>query len=773
MSNTEKSKALFDLFKAEKRHEERTRHMLDDLEHNSQALQKAKVQLIEKLLDLGIKDAMTDYLQADDAASLIQFSEKASALTVARRQNDPIRDEITANITKSRDEFPDGFIANLDRMLQMSDSDARSDVANMVSKYLDPHIAALKKRKRVAAQQEALTSVAVACSQVRQQRLREAEVERNVRIRQESESRAKRVHEAMSMFRKNLGDISALLFVQPTDYKTDIGKQEAETFHLRRTIMSQRAEEERLIQERNIQMQLIDATHAKLAAEVDALQQKHNLLQRELDAKSVELREMQEAARAGGGTGQWATNTIQLEKDLVVATEDESKLRQDVDQLKRAESIILQEKEALDNEVADAIQELRTAQDEHRTVLERIEQKLATARSAINGFRSEERRLTKDINDLRHRMVHRREDIRRQKRAFRENINTILAQLTIEDHMQSLLMARSLELHRQMEKVKAQADQNVASLQSQLQKVSAELTAKAEQIRSYAAELANYFAGGMVVKEIKLTPVQLQSQIDAVQKEAERLEKEAAEQVAAVSSRVDNNMRENEVTLKRMGWFAVLQEDVQPEGVDIAATPVDELQRMRSTLYSELTQRSYREGKYSQTIRMLRDRLARRQRGEALEPLTLRKRVPLADRRARAEATQRYQHVRDEAQDHLRSFQHQAQVPMQDNGTAEGRSMNAAALAAFRTLVIQHIKREIQPLYDSNQISKARFVDVVHRVSSWYLQNHIPTTELSHHNMSVINRKIQEILTWQDEQRMQLRLLGNGSASPAPSGSGM
>lgn len=767
---TERSKALYDLFKSEKRHEERTRHMLDDLEHNSSALQRSKVQLIEKLLDIAVKDEVSTLLHQEDTASLRHFSERASQLTRDRMRHNRMQDEIDANLTQSRNEYPDGFVSKLDQMLQLSDAEARSDVANMVSKYLDPHIAAYRKRKQQRAQEDTLASIAVACKKVTDDRLREEEVERSVRTRKATEDRTKRVQQAVSMFRKNLGDIGALLYVQPTEYKTNIGKKEAEINALRRTIMSQRAEEERLVQERQIQTNLIDANHAKLSAEVESLQQRFSLLRREIETKTLELREMDEASRAGSGA--WANNTIQLEKDVTLATEEEYRLRQETEQLRRTEEVLAAEKAALDEEIADAIGELKTAQQEHHSVLERLENRLSSTRQAITGFRTEEQRITRDINDLRHRMVHRREDIRQQKRSFHEKINVILGQLTIEDHCQSLLMSRSMELQKQVEKAQAQADQHVASLQSQMLKVNAELNQKGEQIRNYAAELANYFAGGMLVKEIKLTPVQLQTQIDSAQKEAERLEKDAADQVAAVASRIDNNLRENELTLRRMGWFAVLQEDVQTEGVDIAETPLAELQRLRDTLYSELTQRSYREGKYSQCIRMLRNRLAQRQRGENIQPLTLKRRVPLAERRARTEVFEASKNAKETAREHLRKYNVQSQlaqnraVALQDPTTAEGRSANAAAIAAYRALVIAHIKKEIQTLYDNNQISKARFVDVVHRVSTWYLENHIPTVELSQHNMTTINRKIQEVLTWQDQQRLNLRIPGTAPASP-------
>jgi hypothetical protein len=765
---TERSKALYDLFKTEKKHEDRTKQTLEDLEQNSASFQRAKVQLVEKLLDVAVKDEISKLVQAEDVSSLRHLAELSTRFSRRHHSKQRIHDEIAANVTKARNEYPDGFVSKLDQLLQLSNSDARGDVSSMVAKYLDPHIAAYQKKKKTRAEQETLASIDIACQRVATAKKHEAATERNVRARRDADDRAKRVTAASAMFKKNIGDLGALLFVSPTEYNTDIGRREAEINDLRRTILSQRAEEERLLQERQIQMNLIDGNHAKLAADVEQLQQRLNLLRRELDTKGIELNEMQEASRAGG-SGAWANNTIQLEKDLSLATEEEYRLRQQSEQLRHSGDALQSERGALDDEITDAIAELKVAQQEHSSVLERLEGRLSSTRETILGYRNEEQRMTKEINDLRHRMIHRREDIRRQKRALREKMNTVIGQLSIEDHSQSLLMARSLELQKQIDKIHAQADHHVASLQSQTMKVNGDLTTKGEQIRNYAVELANYFAGSMYVKEIKLTPVQLQTQIDAAQKEADRLEKDAADQVAAMASRIDNNLRENALTLKQMGWFAILQEDVQAEGVDIAETAVEDLMRQREALYSELTQRSYREGKYTQCIRLLRDRLGRRQRGEAIEPLTLVRRVPLSERRARQEVFDRSKQAKEAAKDHLKRHQLQhlteRSVAVQDPLTAEGRSANAASLSAFRALVISHIKKEIQPLYDNNLISKARFVDVVHRVSTWYLENHHPVVELSQHNMTGLNRKIQEILTWQDEQRLSMR--GGGGGGPA------
>ena len=75
----------------------------------------------------------------------------------------------------------------------------------------------------------------------------------------------------------------------------------------------------------------------------------------------------------------------------------------------------------------------------------------------------------------------------------------------------------------------------------------------------------------------------------------------------------------------------------------------------------------------------------------------------------------------------------------------------------FRGMVVSFIKKEIQPLYDTNQITKKRFIDIVSRVSTWYLDTHPPAPELSEANVKELVRKIQETITWQDEERLRRR----------------
>lgn len=766
-----KAQGLFKLFDAEKNQETVTRKMLDELERNNEQMTKAKMKLIEKLLDIQLKDELSrDLLKADEHAFAGATVQGAEAIRQAARSR--LENEVRSNADEARSLNPDGFIPKLNKLVMMDPDLARSEVVAMVGNYVDPYIEKNRReqKKRYGVEpppgSNTLASVAVATKQVLEDQNKVVKEEMKLMDLQSANARAERVTEAYSMFKKNIGDIQSLLFVVPKEYKTQIGVKAAEINDLRTKLLHQRSEEERLLQERSIHLGLLDADQAKLSADVEQAHQQLILMQREVETKELELREIRESQTPGSGS--WANNTLQLERDLDRAAEEEFVLRQQLDELRRSYDVLAGEKEALDNEIHGSIDELTQSQEEQHSVLARLEQRLTDDKQRIFSIRADEQRLTKEINEIRYKMLNRREDVRAQKKSLYGTINAIIAQLSIEDHLQSRLMAKAISTQRAAESTQAQAEHHLAALNHQLQSVNTELQSKSHQIRNYAIQLSNYYAQLEKVKEVRLTPVQLQTRIDASQKEADRMEKEAAERVAAVAGSVDHNIRENEHMVRQMAKFVVLQEDIRSEGVDITATATEELVQLRDTLYSDLTGRSYREGKYTQTIRMLRERLNRRHRGENVQPLTLNKRVPLTERRARREVTGRSAIARQAAQEHLKQHNFaQAQQrqelglnttfglkPSQKNLLGKGSDVTTA----FRTVAINFIKKEIQPLYDANQISKVRFVDVVHRVSSWFLENHPPSTELTESNMTAISRHIQETLTWQDEERLKLRM---------------
>jgi hypothetical protein len=757
MADQTRVQGLYGLYKDEKKHEAKTQRMLQDLEKNSQQMQAAKVRLIEKLLDIQLKDEVSRQmnLESNDIAPEQRISE--SLRESAKRR---LEAEVKANIGEARKLYHDGFMAHLDQMVHTPEDQARSEVRTMVDQYVDPHIE-LQRRQQRRKPQSTLESIAAAASQVRVQRKKELDEQHRYQAMKDVADRIARVDSSMKTFKRDIGDLTPLLYCQPIEYKTQIGVKEAELNDLRQTILRQKADEERLLQERQIQLAIIDSDMARLVADVDASCQKLILLQRELETKELDLKEM--AASQAPGNGTWATNTMQLERDLSLAVEEEFHLRHEADEVRKTLDILQAERSAMDLEVTQSVLELNTAQTEHQSVLSRIEQKLSKEKATLYALRENELETTRKINELRYRILFRREDVRRQKRDLRAVINTTISQLSIEDRLQSALMARSLEMQKAAEKARAQSDHHITSLNNQLMTINSDLKSKSAQISSLAEQVTNFWAGAERMKDVKKTATQLQTEIDQLVKEWARVEWEAASQVAQLASRVDLNTREKDAVLKQMAGFAVLQEELAPEGIEVEHTPTEELERVRDFMYNDATQRAYREAKYAQSIRMFRDRSIMKARGERVEPLTRNRRVSLEERRLRREATERSKQARHIALEHLRRHNENSdrgrtnRSVSRASGSVAGSDQPSSISESneFRSMVISFIKKEIQPLYDTNQITKKRFIDIVSRVSSWYLETHPPTSELSETNVKELVRKIQEVISWQDEERMR------------------
>lgn len=275
------------------------------------------------------------------------------------------------------------------------------------------------------------------------------------------------------------------------------------------------------------------------------------------------------------------------------------------------------------------------------------------------------------------------------------------------------------------------------------------------------------------------------------------MEWEAATGVAQVSSRIELNARETDRVLSQMAKLVVMQESLAAEGVDIANVPTVELERVRDRMYSAVSQRMYRESKYLHTIRTLRERLQQRARGDkGIKPLTRNTHISLEERRVKRASNAKSRSVGDASIAHLRRFRDIGMAGMtegaatpasqtrdgsmagggsttgglasgSDFGTPGSAAGGAAAASSqysshpdfkiFREKTIKFIKEELQPLYDTNQITKKRFVDVVARVSTWFLGTHRPSQDLSESNVQELVRRIQEVLLWQDDERARAR----------------
>ena len=80
-------------------------------------------------------------------------------------------------------------------------------------------------------------------------------------------------------------------------------------------------------------------------------------------------------------------------------------------------------------------------------------------------------------------------------------------------------------------------------------------------------------------------------------------------------------------------------------------------------------------------------------------------------------------------------------------------SQEPTADHAHKLRVVNFIKAEIQPLYDTRQIPRRRFIDIVSRVSSAFLESHPVTPALVEGDKVWLQSKIQEVIDLQDAAR--------------------
>ena len=795
-----RSKALYNLHQEEKRHEDRTRQILSELEENSKQTTTARVKLIEKLLDIAVKDEMSRKISEGKIKAQTRLSDEVM------RQNAKavIEDQVKANLQTGKSIYGEHpFLAALGKLVSTDEETARAEVAEAVHRNVAPIIDRSSQQKMMLGGGGEYNNggvlMGVGSMIATAEKKRKAEMRESISFRGHSNAadRQKRVEAAVAMFKKDIGDLSSLLNLTPVLYKTDIGVAESEIISLRKKVATQRQDEDQLLHERRIQMSLMDAEHAKLTAETEAACQQLVVLRRELESRQTDLREISEASAPK--SGQWASSTLKIENDLALAIEEEHQLRVKAEEVRRANNMLKADSKLLAIEVDEGVSELGNMQAELQGILEKLESRISEDKSRLYELRQQQVSDTRQINELRHRMLHRREDVRRQKREARGVINTIFAQIKVEKELQCLLTAISEELQHQAQTMHVQASDHTTALDTKRKELERQNKELGERIRQASVDLTNYIGGAESkakgVHDAKLTPPQLLNYLDQQTSEYRRQEYDAATSKAQVLSRVHLNTRENDRILRQLGELMVLQEDVRAEGVDITNSTHEDLQFIQDNLYNEVSQRGYQEEKYKQTLHLLHTRLEKKDQGVPVLPLTRNRRLALAERRAKTDAMKRARKEGLAAVEHLRSGRYldganensliadrRGASSILDASAGRGNlsfgssENNTSALNksggggqqpqpdAFRSMVIQFIKNEIQPLYDSNQITKRRFVDVVSRVSSWFVGSHRPSKELNESDVAALTRKIQETLTWQDQERLKQRSVSRSTA---------
>eukprot|EP00759_Apiculatamorpha_spiralis_P052869 PhF_6_TR6041/c1_g1_i1/m.8728 len=471
LDQDDRIKAMMGLYREEKVREERTKKALGQIQSNANEMMRAKMRLIEKLLDVQVKDEMA-HMRASTNVALADVNMEI----IKQKAREKIQREVIVDADKSREAFSNDFMFHLDSLAEERDVNALAEVNDCVDEYMDPHIQQMRKSKARTQVDPTLRSVDAYSRQVAAQRRKEVEEAEKLKVRKDTTARVDRVSKAVSTIHKNLGDLVPLLQVRPIDYRTDIGLREAEISDLRKIIFRQRAEEERLLHERQTQLLSINAYREELQREIEESATALSAMQRELEEKQRDLTDIAEAQQPY--TGRWAVDTQQLERDLTYLCEEEHRLKTDHEDRRRGAERSANEKALLDDEVNRSIQGLSQLQEQYQSVVSKIEEQLMASKERILAIRRKTTETTKSINEIRLRTVFRREDTRRQKRDLRSAIMATISQMAIEERMHSVLTARNLQYQKDFDKTKAESDYQSAVLNAQLYQLKTELKQK-------------------------------------------------------------------------------------------------------------------------------------------------------------------------------------------------------------------------------------------------------------------------------------------------------
>eukprot|EP00756_Hemistasia_phaeocysticola_P044919 Hpha_TRINITY_DN1869_c0_g1::TRINITY_DN1869_c0_g1_i1::g.170658::m.170658 len=783
-------RGLFDLYQDERKREHRAKTALKTLQQNSDEVLRCKMRLVEKLLDIRVKDELTLMRESTNVA-LVETSNEA----IRRRARERVQHEIAVRVPEAKDKLSGHFVCLLDDMAD-NDRDVpsrereRQRVRQSVDNVAAGALQSLTEHRSAATAEASKggTSEIVEreCERVLEEGEKELTTSRAGRLAAEHADRKRRVGEAEEKLLKprevTATQLSEILSAEPdpTWFDCPIGKNEAVINDWRTLIYRQRAEEERLILARSARLNEMEAEHENLQEEVDALTQRLQLMQDELEAKEKEVDEMKDAHIPG--TGRWARDLVDLEQSVEFQVDEELRMKRDYESVAAASGTIDADRRMLNEKVHDEVDELARLQDQYRQLVDKIEEQLTNAKDSVLTVRQENLENTRRINDLRWRAWSGNDEVQDRKRALRERLNHTISQLAIEERLQSMLEAKVQLKEEEMEQIQRDSHRTLEAGRNDLQRVKAEQENAAEQCTRLidrltelktAVVLSKGGAGGALNKGESY----LKDDIRQMTKQWGLMLYETAHGVSETKAKTMMNVEENELLLDRMGHIVVTGTVLEREGVDAETSTTAQLAQVANRLYDDLARASFREAKLNQLIRVFRDVQQRREAGEQVPRVTGNRPQPRTERRGRREARQRSWMAKELARANV-AIQgvpapgatpplppQSASQPRRGASSSPGLYDRAPAASGgeatpeqeHRMRVINFIKGEIQPLYDAEQITKKRFIDIVARASSVFLETHPVAPILTAENQLWLQRKIQEVITLQDEARSRRR----------------
>eukprot|EP01061_Rhynchopus_euleeides_P038700 TRINITY_DN66389_c0_g1_i1.p1 TRINITY_DN66389_c0_g1~~TRINITY_DN66389_c0_g1_i1.p1 ORF type:complete len:779 (+),score=384.52 TRINITY_DN66389_c0_g1_i1:63-2399(+) len=760
------TRGLFELYQDEKKAEVRTRQKIKELQDNSDHVLQCKLRLVEKLLDVKVKDEMALMRRSANIAVV----ETDTAL-VNRKAQDRLLREVDAVIPTARDKYPDTFATHFEALASVHDSDLRESIKKSVEEHLDGELQALRARRNVALSEQPnkIDAVERETEGVILKGQRDLLASKPETATQEHLDRIQRVKDAERKMQRrpeaiDPASLSELMRCTPTPHGYRIGLLEAEINDLRKLIYSQRAEEEKLLLERSAKIAVLESEESDMQAEVHRLATELSSIQEELETKQHEIVTMRDSAAPK--TGKWAVDIQALEDSLDALTEEELKLKRDYDSVSKAVGTVDADKRLLNDKFHDEVEDLSALQDQYRQIVDKIEEQLFQAKEDILALRHEDLENTRRVNDLRWRANHGGEERANVTRAFKERLNQTMGQLHIEERLQKILQAKIILLEQDADQLRTAWNAKIAEQRLETQNLRRAIEQQVQLLKEGIEEMTNLKTGmqaGISQARNLYSPQQYDDMIVEKNTQWSTIVYDTARQVANTKAQILVNEEENEMILDAMGHIVVTGRLLDKEGIDIETSPTPQLAATANRMYDDLAAAAHRETKLRQLFSIFKDIEERRGRNEPIPQLTGKRHLSRAERRSRRMIRENTWLAKEIAKQNVSL---QSAFPVTDDqkaaldhdrSPAQSGADHPTVDHAHKLRVVNFIKSEIQPLYDTEQITKRRFIAIVARVSSAFLESHPVAPALTQENKAWLSRKIQEVISLQDEAMSRRR----------------
>ncbi|ESL11019.1 hypothetical protein TRSC58_01240 [Trypanosoma rangeli SC58] len=450
----------------------------------------------------------------------------------------------------------------------------------------------------------------------------------------------------------------------------------------------------------------------------------------------------------------WAGQMLRLEFELAEATAEEPHLEDSCGQLRRRLQFLTAEKNLLDVALATDEEALTRSLAEKEELAQTLASGLEKARGTVLHLRRQQQNMVRELNAMREGMLHGRSHGLSTRRALKSRLLRGASELALEKRLHARLTA---QVQWQREEL-CRMQQAVASTQAR----GLPMMSKEQQMESFncvvalAKEAARWVPveGGTepTSPQTEQPESYIQNRVVECHDACLRLRSEMAKTISedeaprlVAQRRLD--ALEYQLTEWKLREEALLIAGVEPfqtAAVHALTFPIPlptaaALRQEEARLYACVSHTLHCGSRCRALLQLMQVYKDRASRGGRLQTPSFSPAESLV-----VSSLQRASSPAVSA----------AAVSMDQREAATVTQAPLLSAAAWRRMVLQFIKNELQPLYDSSQISRVRFMGVVERVSRWFLTAHpVPQPVLAENEQRGICQQIQEALTWQDGQR--------------------